>query len=316
MTNDDLLLRCADEGRRAELWREACALTKCVAQGFDSCCIVNARSGGCSENCKWCAQARGSQATFERYPLLTTADILPLAQKRAQEGVGRFSIVTSGRALSEADVDHICETLNELREHVNIHRCLSAGLCNEQQLRKLKDAGLERYHCNLEAAPSFFDQVCTSHTQRDKLATLDAARNVGLELCCGFIFGMGESWRQRIELCQFIAERVKPASIPINALVPIPGTPLQGRTPPTLSDLRTMVAVARLTNPQAEVRLAGGRLHYPPDALLDCLRSGANGAIVGDLLTTAGPQSVDDDLQLAEQWANDNSERGTLNSKP
>lgn len=281
-----------------ELWREAGAVARSNSGVlFDSCCILNARCGGCSEDCRWCAQSHLSTARYTPHGLVGLSEALAVAADRSRRGIRRFSLVTSGRALSDADVDRLCLIYERLRAEVPIHLCLSAGLLGAGQLRRLRAAGCERYHCNVETAPSLFGRLCGTHTQADKLRTIEAARSAGMSVCSGLIVGMGETLAQRVELCEYLRDVVRPDSIPVNALVPIAGTGLAGRPSPALEEVRTMVALLRLTNPTAQIRLAGGRSQYPPEALLRCVESGADGAIVGDLLTTAGPRSFEEDRE-------------------
>lgn len=207
--------------------------------------------------------------------------------------MGRFSLVTSGKRPSESEVGQICGYIEKLSECSGISICLSLGLADENQLAMLKRAGAARYHCNLESAPSFFGKLCTTHTQEEKIETLKAARKAGLEICSGGIIGMGEGERERIELALTL-RKLEVESIPINILHPVPGTPLENMEPIPDEQIVRTVAIFRLINPFAYLRLAGGRARLGKETLAKLLHAGINAAIVGDLLTTLGSDMESD----------------------
>lgn len=280
-----------------ELYRAAEEITRSLCPAvFDSCSIVNARSGRCPENCKWCAQSAHYPTGCDTYELIDEELCMREARYNRAKGVRRFSLVASGRAVRGEALRRICSLLRRVSDEVGISTCASLGLLGEKELRQLWDAGVRRYHCNLEASPSYFSTLCTTHTVDDKIRTINTARAIGFEVCSGGIIGMGETAMQRYELALKLRE-VGPVSIPINVLCPIPGTPLADARPLTDDEVLTTVAIFRFIHPRVQLRFAGGRSKLSRLTQLRALRIGINGGIVGDLLTTVGSQ-IDDDRTL------------------
>lgn len=253
---------------------------------MELCSIINARSGSCSENCHWCSQSAHNKAEVACYELVDEHTLFALANDNAKSGVHRFSLVTSGRGISDTNLSLLLRNYRELRRSVPISLCASMGLLTRKQLRALKEAGVERYHCNLETAESFFPNLCTTHTYADKVKTIRMAMEEGLEVCSGGIIGMGESMEQRIELAVALRE-LGIRSVPINVLIPIPGTPLENAEALTDDELLRSFALFRWINPTAQIRFAGGRILIR-HLQAKLLSGGVNASIVGDLLTTVG----------------------------
>lgn len=268
------------------------------ADWFDICTIVNGKSGNCSEDCKFCAQSAHNHTCAARYPLLPASEIVARAKIPYDQGVLRYSIVTSGKRLSEEDVEQMCQAVREIRAEVGISVCISFGLLNQDQYRRLKAAGVTRVHNNLETSRRFFPQVCTTHTYDDKIQAIRAAQAAGLNVCSGGIMGLGETMEDRIDMAITLRE-LGIKSVPVNQLNPIPGTPLEQNSKLTMEDMRRIVAVYRFLLPNASIRLAGGR-GLLPDKGESCFRSGANAAISGDMLTTSGI-TVKTDMALLHQ---------------
>lgn len=263
--------------------------------GFDICTIINAKSGKCSENCKYCAQSSFYNTPAETYPLLDTDEIVNQAKYNDERGVLRYSLVTSGKNLNDNEVEQACKSIRKIKEETGIEVCVSMGLLNEKQFRKLKEAGASRVHNNLETSEHNFQNVCTTHSFSDKVEALKAAKRAGLGICSGGIMGLGESMEDRIDMA-FSLKELEVKSVPVNMLNPIPGTPYEKNKLLTNDDMRRIVAIFRFILPDTSIRLAGGR-GLLPDKGKACFKSGANAAISGDMLTTSGI-SIETDIDL------------------
>lgn len=269
---------------------------KCCGTFLDTCSIINARSGRCSEDCKWCAQSGHAHDTgCKVYEFVNHQEAVDMVIDNCKRGVNRFSLVTSGRKISDKNLDESISIYNEISSKCNIKLCASMGLLSKEQLQRLKDAGLGHYHCNIESAPSFFPQLCTTHTIADKVQTIKWAKEVGLKICSGGIIGMGESMEQRIEMAVFLRD-LGVDSIPVNILMPIKGTKLENMPPLETEEILTTFAIFRFINPKAYIRMAGGRMSYK-DALSQALHAGVNASIVGDMLTTTGAKNIEEDTE-------------------
>ncbi len=265
---------------------------------FDICTIINGKSGKCSENCKYCAQSAHYCTAVETYPLLPVEDVVKEAKYNDEKGMLRFSIVTSGKALTDEEVDQVCELYRAIHKETGIHTCASHGLLTYEQFKKLKDAGVTRIHNNLETSRRNFPNVCTTHTYDDKINAIKAARRAGLNVCSGGIMGLGETMEDRIDMALDLRE-LGVRSIPVNILNPIPGTPYEHLSLLTNDEVCRIVAIFRFLVPNASIRMAGGR-GLLPDKGKRVFQSGANAAISGDMLTTSGI-SIDTDKAMLEE---------------
>jgi biotin synthase len=259
---------------------------------FHLCAIVSAKSGECGENCKFCAQSCRCNGRAEQYGMLPPDKMAENALTGAKAGIERFAFVTSGRTLTDAEVDRLCDTCRRIREQSGIGLCSSNGLLNRKQLERLHKAGISRYHCNLETSRSFFPKICTSHTYDEKIQTLKNAAQAGMQLCSGGIIGMGETMRDRIEMALTLRD-LGVASVPVNVLNPIPGTPLEKQPRLPYTQIQQTISVFRFLLPSAEIRFAGRRILLP-DKGRQAICSGLNAVISGDMLTTRGIGAKDD----------------------
>jgi biotin synthase len=254
----------------------------------DLCSIVNAKSGRCSEDCTFCAQSSHYPARTKKYPLLSESDLLKAASQARSLGAARFSLVTSGRSLlSSKELDRICRVVSHLGKTGKISPCASLGLLTPEQAGSLKKAGLVRYHHNLETGPRHYPSICSTHTFSDRLATLRTAREAGFDLCSGGIFGLGETLNDRVEMA-FILKAMKVASVPLNFLNPIPGTPLASQPPLSPLEILKSIALFRLILPEADIRTCGGREKGLRTLQPLMYLAGCNGTMIGNYLTTEG----------------------------
>lgn len=258
----------------------------------DLCSIINGKSGRCSENCKYCAQSAHFKTGVKEYTLLSYEEILRNAKENQEEGVNRFSIVTSGKGLYGEEFDKVINYYKKLNNDCTISLCASHGIISKESLIRLKGTGVIRYHHNIETSRRHYSEICTTHSYEDRINTINDAKEIGLEVCSGGIIGMGETVEDRIDMALEL-RNLEIVSIPINVLMPIPGTPLEKQECLTEEDILRTIAVFRFVNPNAQIRLAAGRnclTNYGEKAFL----SGANATITGNLLTTCGNKIMDD----------------------
>ncbi len=293
------LIRTKDEDTMLLLAMADKIRQKFCGSAVDFCAIINARSGHCQEDCKFCAQSGWYHTGAKVYRLLPEEDILAAAKKAKEAGAVRFSLVTSGRNQDNPnEFEEIIDLVRRIRDEVGIEVCCSLGLITDEQAKRLKEAGVTRIHCNIETAPSYFPSICTTHTFADKEAIITAAQRAGIRVCSGGIIGLGESPDQRVEMA-FRLRAMHIDSVPLNILNPVPGTPFYtNRRLPPLEVLRTF-AMFRFVLPKALIRTAGGREVNLRSLQAYALTGGLNGIMVGGYLTTAG-RDPKEDLRMTE----------------
>lgn len=261
-----------------------------------TCAIMNAKSGACPENCAFCAQSIHHKTNIKMYPLVSVEKMVREAERMKESGATRFSIVTSGKKLSKKELDRISEAIHKIKEKIGIQTCASLGILDKESAVILKEAGLERYHHNLETSESFFPNICTTHSYKEDIDTVKIAKQIGLKVCSGGIIGLGETWKHRIELALTL-KGLNVDSIPINFLNPIPGTRLQNM--PLISPFEALKAVAifRIVNPEKDITVCGGREKVLKEFQDKVFKAGANGIMIGNYLTTKG-RSIREDMEM------------------
>lgn len=271
-----------------------------VGERVDLCAIVNGRSGRCPEDCRYCAQSAHHHANCAIYDFLPEETIVDACRFHAHEGVDRFSIVTAGRALTGDEFEKALRTFSALRrECPDIALCASMGFLTPGQLRRLREAGVTRYHHNIETSRRNFSNICTTHTYEQKVETIKAVQESGMHICSGGIIGMGEAWDDRLDMAISLAE-LGVDSIPINVLIPIPGTPLEGLPRLAESEILRTIACFRYMNPTANIRLAAGRALLTHDGER-AFRAGASASITGNMLTTTACASIRSDRKMLRE---------------
>lgn len=275
----------------------------CVGEHVDLCAIINGRSGRCPEDCKFCAQSAHHHTDCEVHGMLPAREILAAAKQHQAEGVHRFSIVTAGRALTGQEFQQALDAYKVMHASCDIDLCASMGFLTAQQLHQLHEAGVTSYHHNIETSRRNFPNICTTHTYDMKIATLKMVKAEGMCACSGGIIGMGETWEDRLDMAISLAE-LEIDSIPLNALMPIPGTPLEKLEPLTEDDILRTISFFRYINPAANIRLGAGRALLTNDGET-AFKSGASATITGNMLTTVASATIRKDRQMLQDMGRD-----------
>lgn len=265
-----------------------------------TCTIINAKSGKCSQDCAFCAQSGYHETGIPVYPLLSQTDMIRRAMEMDKLGATHFSMVTSGYRLSDEEIDVICKTTDEIRQKTSLTVCCSLGMLAPHQAKQLYQSGVALFHHNLETAESYYKQICTTHDYAEDIETLKVASDAGLSVCSGCIFGLGESWEQRLELA-FTLQKLNVRRIPINFINPIPGTRLEHQ--PLLSPIDALkcISLMRFVHPQADITICGGREPTLKDFQSWIFMAGANGLMIGNYLTTLG-RNIQMDIAMIDTW--------------
>ena len=286
---------------QADLWR-LLDVTEEVrrrfkGEGIRLCSIVNAKSGLCSEDCSFCSQSIRSKASIPKYPLLPEEEMVRAAREAKERGAREFSIVVSGLAMrSRAELTRVGDAVERIRDEVGLETCVSLGTLSGEQVSYLLSRGLRSVHHNLETSRSFFPSVCTTHDYEEDLRAVREAKAAGAWVCCGGIFGIGESEEDRVELAMTLRE-LAVDSIPVNFLNPVPGTPVEGKRELTPFCCLKIIAMMRLCHPGREIIVCGGREVNLRDLQGLIFAAGATGTMAGNYLTTRG-RPAEEDLQM------------------
>ena len=273
---------------------------KYLKEEVEFCSIINARSGKCSQNCRYCAQSSHYNTDIETFPLIDVETVVKAAHDSVNNGANRVAIVTSGKTPDESDFDTMLDMIKALNKE-GIKSCASIGILNDEQAKKLAEAGLVRFHHNINTCKSYHPQICTTHTYEDRLNTTKLVKKYGMELCSGVILGMGESVEQRVEMALELAE-INPDSIPVNILTPIKNTPFEnyGDKIDEENVLRTL-AIFKIACPNASIRIAGGKkARLSEETIEKAFRYCVDSTIVGNYLTTTGFTPKDDEKLIAK----------------
>lgn len=269
-----------------------------MGEHVDLCSIINGRSGRCPEDCKYCAQSAHNHTNCEVYDFLPEEQIVKAAKANEKEGVHRFSIVTAGKALTGEEFEKAIHAYETMNRECTIELCASMGFLTAEQLHRLHEAGVLSYHHNIETSKRNFPNICTTHTYDQKIETLKMVKAEGMYACSGGIIGMGETWEDRLDMAVSLAE-VGVDSIPLNALMPIKGTPLENQEMLSEEDILRTIAFFRYINPTADIRLAAGRALLTNDGE-SAFCSGASATITGNMLTTVSAATIQSDIQMLQ----------------
>lgn len=273
---------------------------KVCSNRVELCSLISARTGKCSQDCKYCAQSSHYRTNIETNPLLSPEEVKKAALRAKEHKSLRFAIVTSGKTPDESDFDTMIEMIKEINKIDGLKSCASIGILNEEQAKRLADAGLKRFHHNINTCRSYHPQICTTHSYEDRINTVKLVRKYGMELCCGVIIGMGESIEQRVEIAMELAQ-IHPDSIPLNILMPIKDTPFENYLDKIDEEgiMRT-IAIIKIANPDSVVRFCGGRMRLSEKNQELMLKYCVEGILTGDYLTTTG-KTPENDLETIEK---------------
>ena len=273
---------------------------KFMTNNIEFCSLVNARNGKCSQNCKYCAQSSYYGTKIDDFPLIDANIVVNAALAAKKQHISRFAVVTSGKTPDESDFECILTMIKELNKIEGIKSCASIGILNDEQAKALAQAGLCRFHHNINTAKSYYPEVCTTHSFEDRVNTCRLVKKYGMELCCGVILGMGETVEQRVEMALELAE-IKPDSIPVNILMPISGTPFQDYFEKIDEEnILKSIAVLKIANPTSVIRLCGGRMRLSDENQELALKYCVEGIMTGNYLTTTG-KKPEEDIKKAEK---------------
>ncbi len=267
------------------------------------CTLLSIKTGGCSEDCGYCAQSSRYKTDVKAGRLMETEEILAVAQRARENGSTRFCMGAAWKGVREGDAkfEQVLGTIREVSK-LGMEVCVTLGQLSLNEARKLKEAGVTAYNHNIDTSPEYYSQVVTTHTFQDRLNTVAAVQQAGMDVCCGGIIGMGESIEDRLRMLEVLANfEPAPESVPINCLMAMPGTPMEAQPPVDVFELVRLIAVTRIVLPKAKVRLSAGRTRLSREGQALCFFAGANSIFYGDKLLTAKNPGVDEDRSLLEE---------------
>ena len=270
-----------------------------IGDKMELCSIINAKSGRCTEDCKFCAQSARHNTNVLVHPLKEKAEMVQAAKNAKEIGAKNFGIVTSGNKLTNAEVQTIAEAVSEITQSIGISPCASLGALEKKQLQLLKRSGLTRYHHNIETSRNFYPKIVSTHSFDERIETIKAAKEIGMKVCSGGIIGLGEKWQDRIEMAQTLKE-LNVDSVPLNILIPIPGTPLENIESISIDDVIRTICIFRIILKDKTIKVAAGRESVLKDSQPKAFQAGANGMIIGGYLTIKGA-TVSSDNALIEE---------------
>ena len=270
-----------------------------VGDEFELCNIINAKSGSCSEDCKFCAQSSRHKTEVPIYPLKAKSRIVAAAKEAKNIGAKKFGIVTCGNRLTQAELDTIIQAIIEIKNDIAIDVCGSLGALEKEQLTTLKQAGLSRYHHNIETSANYYPKIVSTHSFAERISTIKAAKEVGMEVCSGGIIGMGESWQDRIDMALLLKE-LDVDSVPINLLIPVKGTALESTEPIACADAVRTICIFRIILKDKIIKIAAGRESVLKDFQSMGFMAGANGMLIGGYLTVKGREIAEDKKLVSE----------------
>lgn len=266
---------------------------------FELCSIINAKSGYCNQDCKFCAQSTYHATNIATYPLRKKQEIVKAAKKAKEIGAENFGIVTSGNRLTLLELEEIISAISQIKKEIGITVCASLGALKKEELKKLKQAGLTFYHHNIETSPKFYKQIVSTHNFQQRVNTIRAAKEQGLEVCSGGIIGIGEAWQDRIDMA-LVLKDLDVDSVPINILVPIKGTSLENVKPISCNDVIRTLSIFRIILKDKAIKIVAGRESALGDFQGLGFMAGANGMLIGGYLTVKG-RDLEADYKLIEE---------------
>lgn len=267
------------------------------------CTLLSIKTGGCSEDCAYCTQSARYKTELDIEPLMKCEEVLPRAHQAKKNGAARFCMGTAWRGVKSGDAkfQEVLKTVREVSK-LGMEVCVTLGLLGDEEARQLKEAGVTAYNHNIDTSPEYYPNIISTRTFQDRLDTIGAVQRAGMSVCCGGIIGMGESITDRLRMLEVLSQLDPlPESVPINCLVPMPGTPLADQPPVDIFEFVRLIATTRIVLPKARVRLSAGRDQLSREGQALCFFAGANSIHYGEKLLTAGNPESNQDRELLEE---------------